>query len=67
MATVGMRIYVASGPRHDERGNYDGWGDRFDEKIPVFSPRLCAFLSRSTKISTDDETLDESLDDVMEP
>lgn len=67
MATVGMRIYVASGPRHDERGSYDGWGDRFDEKVPVYSPRLCPYLSRSTKTSTEDDELDESLDDVMKP
>jgi hypothetical protein len=68
MATVGMRVYVASGPRHDERGSYEGWGDRFDEKIPLYSPRLCPFLSRSGKTAADaDDELDESLDDVMAP
>jgi len=67
-ATVGMRIYVASGARHDEHGRtYDGWGDRFDEQIPLYSPRLSPFLSRSTKTSTEDDELDESLDDVVKP
>jgi len=67
MATIGMRIYLPSGARHDERGSYDGWGDRFDEKIPLYSPRLCPLLTRSTKSSTEDEELDESLDEVMKP
>jgi hypothetical protein len=69
MATVGMRVYVASGVRSDDRGPFDGWGERFDEKISVYSPRLCQFLSRSTKtaFSKDDEEVDESLDEVMKP
>jgi hypothetical protein len=67
MTTIGMRIYVATGARRDERGSYDGWGERFDEKIPLYSPRLGPFLSRSTRTSTEDDELDESLDDVMKP
>jgi len=67
MATIGMRIYVASGPRQDERGCYDGWGERFDEQIPLYSPRLSPFLSCSIKTTIEDEELDESLDDVMKP
>lgn len=31
MACVGMRVYVPNGQRSDDRGNFDGWGDRFDE------------------------------------
>lgn len=67
MALVGMRIYCKGGQRTDERGSYDGWSDRFDEKIPLYSPRLCKLLSQSTKSSADDEELDETLDDVLKP
>ena len=48
LARVGMRVYVANGTRRDERGPFEGWGDRFDEWIPVYSPRLCPFKTRST-------------------
>lgn len=67
LACVGMRVYVASGTRRDDRGHFDGWGDRFDEWIPVYSPRICPFKTRSTKSSLDDDELDESLDDVIRP
>ena len=69
MATVGMRIYVKDGAREDDRGAFDGWGERFDEKISMYSPRLARYLTRSTKRSgnKDDEEVDESLDEVMKP
>lgn len=63
-----MRIYCATGQRQDERGRYDGWSDRFDERIPVYSPRICKFLTQSTRASSaDDEELDETLDEVLAP
>lgn len=67
MATVGMRIYAAAGARQDARGCYDGWGDRFDEKIPIFSPRLSPYLTRSVRSGREEEEIEESLDDVMKP
>lgn len=67
MALVGMRIYTPTGQRHDDRGNFDGWSDRFDEKIPVYSARLVKFMTLSTRSAQDDEELDETLDDVMKP
>jgi ubiquitin carboxyl-terminal hydrolase 34 len=67
MALVGMRIYTPTGNRHDERGNFDGWSERFDEKIPLYSPRIKPFMTQSVKQTTDDEDFDESLDDVIKP
>ena len=67
-ALVGMRIYCESGQRHDERGKYDGWSDRFDERIPVYSPRICKLLTQSTRAHRDDDDeLDETLDEVLTP
>jgi hypothetical protein len=45
MARVGLRIYLPTGQRSDERGNYDGWSDRFDETISIYSPRICKFMT----------------------
>ena len=51
MALVGLRIYLPTGQRSDERGSYDGWSDRFDEKISIYSPRICKFMTMSVKSS----------------
>jgi hypothetical protein len=67
MAVVGMRIYTPNGQRSDERGKFDGWSEKFDEKIPVYSPRLCAFNTMSSKMTVEDEEVDESLDNVIRP
>ena len=42
---VGLRIYLPTGQRRDDRGNFDGWSDRFDERIPLYSPRMCRFMT----------------------
>lgn len=38
MATIGLRVYVETAQRSDERGPYEGFGSRFDEDIPLYSP-----------------------------
>jgi hypothetical protein len=53
MALVGLRVYQANGPRSDERGPYDGFGQRFDEKIPLYSPKITGYRTRSTKDKAD--------------
>jgi hypothetical protein len=40
MAFVAYRVYVENGAKSDERGAYDGWSNRFDEWISVYSPRI---------------------------
>jgi hypothetical protein len=40
MAFVAYRVYVENGAKSDERGTYDGWSNRFDEWISVYSPRI---------------------------
>ena len=68
MAKVGLRVYVASGSRTDERGAYDGFGSRFDEDIPLYSPKITHYRTMSLKEKADvDGELDESLDEFAEP
>jgi hypothetical protein len=68
MALVGLRVYQANGPRSDERGAYDGFGARFDEKIPLYSPKITGYRTMSTKDKADlDGELDETLDDHISP
>ena len=40
MVLVGYRVYVENGAKSDERGTFDGWSNRFDEWISVYSPRI---------------------------
>lgn len=49
MAKVGLRIYHESGQRSDERGRFDGWSDKFDEEMPVYSPKIVPLGTMSTK------------------
>ena len=68
MAVIGLRVYTPTGARNDEKGAYDGFGDRFDERIPLYSPKICKFRTMSIKRGLDDdEELDETLDDYTEP
>jgi len=58
---------MSSGHRKDEKGSYEGFGDRFDEKIPLFSPKIVKFRTNSIKQGNEDDgELDESLDEFME-
>lgn len=40
LAYIAYRIYVENSSKSDEMGNYEGWSNRFDEWITLFSPRL---------------------------
>ena len=43
MGNIGFRVYREEGKkmRTDENGRkYDGWSNKYDEDIPVFSPRI---------------------------
>ena len=68
---IGFRIYRDEGKkiRFDENGRkYDGWSSKYDEDIPVFSPRIKPHLSRVNKgLLDDDDDIDEELDDLMQP
>ena len=67
MAFVAYRIYVENGAKSDERGAYDGWSNRFDEWISLYSPRLQPFYSKTQKGMSDDIDLDEELDSQIKP
>mmetsp|Transcript_8203 Transcript_8203/g.16159 ORF Transcript_8203/g.16159 Transcript_8203/m.16159 type:complete len:2815 (-) Transcript_8203:1874-10318(-) len=43
MLQIGYRIYEPTGTKHDERGCFRGWSDRFDEWICSRSPRLAPY------------------------
>lgn len=42
VANIGFRVYRPTGKKikEDGKGTYDGWADRYDEYIPIYSPRL---------------------------
>ena len=69
MANVGFRVYRTEGKkiRTDERGTYDGWSNRYDEWVPVFSPRIHPHLTRVNQVLIEDDDFDADLDDLMPP
>jgi hypothetical protein len=49
MAFIAFRVYMENGPKSDSRGSYDGWSDRFDEWISLYSPRIQPFFTKTSK------------------
>ena len=71
MAYVAFRVYREKPPgpttKSDERGTFDGWSVKFDEWIPVYSPRLAPYESKVGKTGMEDIDLDEDLDALIQP
>jgi hypothetical protein len=67
MAYIGYRVYVETGNKQDEKGSFEGWSSKFDEWIPIYSPRIQPFYSKTHKGMQDDLDLDEDLDSLMVP
>jgi len=42
IAYCAFRVYreASTSLRKDERGTFEGWSEKFDEWIPLFSPRI---------------------------
>lgn len=53
--------------KSDERGSYEGWSNRFDEWVPLYSPRLQPFHSKTQKGLSDDIDIDEEMDNQIKP
>ena len=51
--------------RKDERGTYEGWSSKFDEWVPIYSPRIMPFLSKWQK--TEVEEIQDDLDELIIP
>jgi hypothetical protein len=62
MAFVAYRVYVENGAKSDDKGAYDGWSNRFDEWISIYSPRIQPIYSKTQKGMSEDIDLDEELD-----
>ena len=69
LAFVGFRIYRETGKTYmkDERGTYDGWSDRWDEWIPLYSPRIMPFETKSEKKLVEEVEIEEDLDELIQP
>ena len=67
-AFVAFRVYVEKGPKIDDDGkHYDGWSSRFDEWIPLYSPRIMPFYSKTQKGVTEEYDIDEEVDKLFQP
>ena len=47
LAFIAFRVYVENGPKFDAKGTYDGWSDRFDEWISIYSPRIMPYHTKT--------------------
>jgi hypothetical protein len=65
VAYCALRVYrdIPNSIRKDERGTYEGWSVKFDEWVPVFSPRLMPW---ATKVGVfEEEVITDDLDDLV--
>lgn len=69
MANCALRVYREN-PRYmsnkDALGTFEGFGERWDEFVPVYSPRLAPW---ATKVDVNDQlgVTDDVYDDLMVP
>lgn len=42
-AFIAFRIYEENGKKEDARGKFNGWTSKFDEWIPLYSPRIMKY------------------------
>ncbi|CDW85879.1 ubiquitin carboxyl-terminal hydrolase family protein [Stylonychia lemnae] len=49
MAFIGYRVYCEQGKKQDELGSFEGWSQKFDEWIPLYSQRIRPFLTQTLK------------------
>ena len=47
LAFIAFRVYMENGPKSDARGTFDGWSDRFDEWIGLYSPRIQPYHTKT--------------------
>ncbi len=66
MAFIGYRVYMENGQKSDEKGAFDGWSNRFDEWVSIYSPRIHPYLSKTNR-QFGDEDLDDNFDHLMKP
>ena len=65
MAKIGFRVYVEKSTqnKYDERGQYDGYSLKFDEDIPLYSPRIQYYFTKTQRQNFyDDIDIDDDLD-----
>jgi hypothetical protein len=67
IAYCALRVYrdIPNSARKDERGTYEGWSVKFDEWVPVFSPRIMPWGTKVGVIE-EDEIVDD-LDELIQP
>lgn len=65
MAYCGLRVYrdIPNSLRKDDKGSYEGWSNKFDEWVPIYSPRIQAWGSKIGVIEEQD--LEDGLDDLV--
>ena len=69
MCHVGYRVYRDHGNKlkRDARGFYVGYGAKYDESVPLYSPYIAKYQTRSVTGGDVVRKLDTELDDHIKP
>ena len=52
---IAYRIYVEKGTRNDEKGNFEGYSNKYDEWVNLYSPRIQQFFTKTARTSYYDD------------
>ena len=61
---VAFRYYLEKGSRSDEKGRYEGYSNKYDEWIAMYSPRIMPLLSKTQRSFYDDYEVDDDFDNL---
>ena len=64
---IGYRIYVDTSVKSDARGFYEGLSDRFDNWVPIGSPKLARYYTKSQNKTFDFYDIQDEYDAIIKP
>lgn len=64
---IGFRVYVESSFKHDSRGFFEGFSDRFDTWISAASPRIARYYTKSQNKGFDYYDTQDEHDSIIKP
>ena len=67
LARIGFRVYQANGSKSDEEGRFEGWSNKFDDNISIYSTRIQPLNSKTLRNGSDDLDLEDEYDVNFKP
>ena len=71
MVKVGFRVYLDPETKgyfkKDDRGIYKGYSETYDEWLPLYSPKVAIFESKTVNADKKEDEVIDDYDDMWQP